>query len=88
MNESKPLTHTAHALKREGRATFRWLEIGTARITNDPQSHHEIFVDRLPIGGFNGRIYLSPIGTKPPDPKHEPQRPSQAAEALDADEDI
>lgn len=36
MNESKPLTHTAHALKREGRATFRWLEIGTARITNDP----------------------------------------------------
>ncbi len=88
MSEKTPFTHTAYAMKREGRTVFRWLEIGVARIEDDGRGHHQIYLDRLPVGGFNGRVYLSPIGSKPPDPKSEPQRPAQTPEALDTDDDF
>jgi len=75
-------------MKREGRTAFRWLEIGVARIEDDGRGHHQIYLDRLPVGGFNGRVYLSPTGSTPPDLKSEPQRPAQIPEALDAEDDI
>jgi hypothetical protein len=78
MSDKKPLTHTAYALKREGRTAFRWLEIGAARIEDDGTGNHQVYVDRLPVGGFSGRIHLSPIGTKPPDPTPQPRRPDEA----------
>ncbi len=88
MTEKKPFTHTAYAMKREGRLASRPLEIGLARVGENASGHHEIFVDRLPIGGFDGRIYLSPIGAKPPELRQEPQRPGQAPETMDSDEEI
>ena len=83
MSEKKPLTHTAYAMKRESRIAFRWLDIGTARIEEDGRGNHQVYIDRLPVGGFNGRIYLSPIGVKPPEPTPEPQRPEQPVDADD-----
>lgn len=75
----KPLaTHTAYVLKRETRTSGRWLEIGSANIESDGRNDaHHIFIDRLPVGGFGGHILLHPIGTKPPDPQPEPERPGE-----------
>ena len=61
-------SHTAFVLRRESRTTARWLEIGTARIEKDGiTGAHYVYLDRLPIGGFGGRILLQPNGTRPPD---------------------
>lgn len=78
----KPSTHTAYALrretpteplKREHRVKGYWIEIGHARIESAGVCH--VFLDRLPIGGFTGHVYLSPIGVKPPEPETQPDRP-------------
>src|SRR5579864_5244746 len=85
---AKPRTHTAFAYRREGpRMRFgRWLEVGTGRIEQPhcpncgasvPAGIDHVFLDRLPIGAFTGYLILSPIGTQPPVPKPEPQRPGQ-----------
>jgi hypothetical protein len=65
-------THTAYVLKRETRASGRWLEIGAALIQSDSNGGHHVYLDRLPIGGFGGHILLQPVGVKPPDPEPEP----------------
>jgi hypothetical protein len=72
-----PPTHGAYALRRESRNRSRWIEIGYARIEAEPSGVHHVFLDRLPIGGFAGHVYLSPIGVKPPDPAPQPERPSE-----------
>lgn len=71
MSESNAPTHTAFALRKEGKRYGKWLEIGTARQDSSGVIH--LFLDRTPIGGFNGYAYLSPIGVKPPYP--QPERP-------------
>jgi hypothetical protein len=80
----KPATHTAYAvrrenpndpLRRERRAKAYWMEVGSARIDTASNEHH-VFLDRLPLGGFTGHIYLSPIGTKPPELETQPERPT------------
>lgn len=73
MADSTAPTHTAFALKREGKKHGRWLEIGTARQDRSGVIH--VFLDRTPIGGFNGYAYLAPMGAQPPLP--EPERPAQ-----------
>jgi hypothetical protein len=78
MSEQKPLTHSAFAMKREGRAGYRWLEVGMARIESDGATGHHVYLDRMPIGGFTGHIYLSPAGVAPPVPEPLPQRPEEA----------
>lgn len=80
MSENKVPTHTAFALKREGKKFGRWLEIGNARIESDGIGH--VFLDRTPVGGFNGYVYLSPTGVKPPDPEPTPQRPNADEEEI------
>jgi hypothetical protein len=72
----KPPTHAAHALRKESRTRSRYIEIGHARIEKDGDVHH-IFLDRLPIGGFTGHVFLSPIGVKLPDPEPQPERPGE-----------
>lgn len=76
MSESHAPTHTAFALRKEGKKHGRWLEIGTARQDSDGVIH--VFLDRTPIGGFNGYAYLSPNGLKPPDP--QPERPARSGD--------
>jgi hypothetical protein len=36
-----------------------------------------VFLDRLPIGGFTGHVFLSPVGVKMPDPEPQPERPGE-----------
>jgi hypothetical protein len=81
----KKPTHTAYAFRREGRKMRfgRWLEVGTARLDRDNIAH--VFLDRLPIGGFTGYVYLAPVGTQPQLPEPEPQRPGEAAEDEDSE---
>jgi hypothetical protein len=76
---AKPIaSHTAFVLKRETKTSWRWLEIGTANIDADGKNGaHQVDLDRIPLGGFGGHIKLVPIGTKPPDPQNEPERPGQ-----------
>jgi hypothetical protein len=84
----KPRTHNAFTMKREGRRLRqgRWLQIGSAR--QDDSGIMHLFLDTLPIGGFSGYVYLSPIGAEPP-VLEAPQRPGanededEAAEADD-----
>jgi hypothetical protein len=80
MVERKPFTHTAFARKREGRRAFRWLEVGVARVECEGAGGHHVYVDRLPIGGFTGHIFLSPVGEKPPEFESQPHRPGQIEE--------
>ena len=84
---SRAPTHTAHAFKREGRKFGRWLEIGTARAEGEGTGLIRVFLDRLPIGGFTGGVLLVPIGSEPPVPEPTPQRPGQADNNADLDED-
>jgi hypothetical protein len=76
MTDIREPTHAAYALRRESRAKSRYIEIGTARIEEGSGKVHHVFLDRLPIGGFAGHVYLSPIGVKPQDPEAQPERPS------------
>jgi len=78
MSDAKAPTHTAFALKREGKKYGRWLEVGTARQDSTGVIH--VFLDRTPVGGFNGYAYLAPIGAQPPAPVQQPQRPEEADE--------
>jgi len=85
----KPATHTAYALRRENPAEplrrersvkGHWIEIGNARIESSGSEHH-VFLDRLPIGGFTGHVYLCPVGLKPPEPEAQPGRPGAGEDA-------
>jgi hypothetical protein len=75
MTEKAP-THIAHALRKESRQQSRYIEIGHARIEKDGEIHH-VFLDRLPVGGFTGHVFLSPVGAKLPDPEPQPDRPGE-----------
>jgi hypothetical protein len=80
MDNRKRPTHIAYTLRREGRAAVRWLEIGTADVAGDASASHDVFIDRLPTGGFSGHIRLSPIGEKSTLPELEPSRPARMPE--------
>jgi hypothetical protein len=69
-------THTAFTLKQAGkRASSRWVELGTARLDDGGAMH--VFLDVLPIGGFNGYLYLAPAGELPPTVEPILRRPSR-----------
>lgn len=75
MIEKTP-THDAYALRKESKHRSRYIEIGHAHIGKSGDVHH-IFLDRLPIGGFTGHVFLSPKGVKPADPISQPDRPGE-----------
>jgi hypothetical protein len=81
MPDQQTPTHTAYALRRESRHRSRYIEIGHARIESVPNRVHHIFLDRLPIGGFMGHIFLSPVGVKMPDPESQAERPDDDGNA-------
>jgi hypothetical protein len=86
-----PFTHTAYVLKREGkRLKFgRWLECGMAR-REEKTGAVNLYIDRLPVGGFNGFVHLAPIGTRPPPPEPaepEPRRPGESDTGQDDEAD-
>ena len=71
----KKPTHTAFALKREGkRQQFRrWLEVGIGWQREDGSFHG--FLDRTPIGGWTGFVHFEPTGKGPP--PLPPERPAE-----------
>jgi hypothetical protein len=79
----KPPTHTAYAFRRMGKKPHqgRWLEVGTGRLDADGKFH--TFMDRTPTGGFNGYVFLSPIGSGPPATEQKPQRPDGDDDSAD-----
>ena len=76
MTNNKAPTHTAFALRRQGKRYGKWLEIGTARQDGDGVFH--AFLDRTPIGGFNGYVFLAPKGMQPE--LSEPEKPAQSSD--------
>lgn len=67
----QPATHTAYAVRWERAPHPRTprvahlLEIGTAHVEGAEKTRHQVRLDRLPIGGFDGKVVLIPIGEKP-----------------------
>jgi hypothetical protein len=87
----RPYTHTAWILKtelmRKGRRVGRWIEEGVARLDPDGEVSW-VYLHSLPIGGFDGRICLTKIGTRPPEVMPAPQRPgSNGGDTGEADSD-
>jgi hypothetical protein len=76
MADSTEPAHNAFTLKREGMRYGRWLEIGAGRLDSAGVFHGNL--DRLPIGGFNGYVHFTPIGTEPQLP--EPERPAKPSD--------
>ena len=74
MPDPKARTHTAYSMQRIGKRFGPWLEIGSGRIDQDGV---HLYLDRLPVGGFNGYVRLTPKGV-PPMP--QPQRPAPAGD--------
>jgi hypothetical protein len=81
MADNKAPTHVAYTKKWLTKKQFVWLEIGKGR--QDGDGTFQSFLDRLPIGGFNGYVYFAPIGALPPEPddvSSEPVRPGPPGE--------
>jgi hypothetical protein len=81
----KKPTHTAFALKREGkRQQFRrWLEIGIGWQRED--GSFQGFLDRTPIGGWTGFVHFAPVDQGPP--PLPPERPAQQQQPQPEDEE-
>jgi hypothetical protein len=89
MTESKPFTHTAWMFKTEkivrGRRIGQWINEGVARL--EPNGDMNIYIHSTPVGGFSGHIYLSKIGSAPPDEEPAPQRPGEDGHGAEVSED-
>jgi hypothetical protein len=84
MTDNKAPTHVAYIKKWLTKKQFIWLEIGKGR--QDRDGTFQSFLDRLPIGGFNGYVYFAPIGAPPPLP--EPARPAQSANDTEEEDEV
>ena len=64
MTATKPPTHRAYCVLRQGRrAAGRWKESGFASVADDGNGL-KIFLEMLPVSGFDGNILLRPIDGK------------------------
>jgi hypothetical protein len=70
MAEKKIPTHLAYATKREGE-NVRWLEIGVVSVHTDGKGF-DVYLDRLPVGGFNGHVLVRAKGATPDEPARSP----------------
>jgi hypothetical protein len=76
-------THTAFIFKREGKKPTqgRWLECGVGRA--EPDGNINVYLDRLPVGGFSGKVHMVKIGEEPFAPEPAPQRPADEDDAAE-----
>jgi hypothetical protein len=76
MTAKKPPTYRAYCSLRAGRrAAGRWIETGFATVADDGIGL-KIYLETLPVSGFDGHILLRPVDAKPempfpPDPEDE-----------------
>lgn len=75
MTENKNPTHTAYALRRQGRSA-RWLEIGRASMHSDGDGF-DVLLDRMPVGGFTGHILVRADNAKQPELPMPPTMPEE-----------
>ena len=88
MTETK-FTHEAIARHRI-RNSVGWVEIGKGRLEKDPKTGQvicHVVLDRMPIGGFDGYVRLSPYGTPRPSLEPKPQRPAEGQQPADDEEE-
>lgn len=69
MTATDPPKFIAYAIKRD-RHNVRWVEIGVASAHADDKGFN-VYLDRLPIGGFNGHILVRAKDA----PQEEPEAP-------------
>lgn len=68
MTPKRPPTHRAYCVLREGRrAPGRWLEAGFASVAEDGCGLL-VYLQMLPVLGFDGHILLRPVDAKPSAP--------------------
>jgi hypothetical protein len=75
-------THEAIARHRI-RNSVDWVEIGKGRLETDPETGTitcHVIMDRMPIGGFDGYVRLSPFGTSRPTLEQQPMRPTKPSD--------
>jgi len=63
--------HPGYAMRRRGKG-FRWVEVGFAKHRSDG-SGFDVFLDRIPVGGFNGHVHILTDNTKPDVPTAPPE---------------
>jgi hypothetical protein len=84
----EPFTHTTFAYQRIGKKWGKYREVGVARLPPCPHcgapyaAQAKVFLNRLPLGGFSGGLFIQPAG-KPP-PQIAQDHPGQA----EIDEDV
>jgi len=82
MTAKKPPTHRAYCVLRQGRrAPGRWLEAGFATVADDGTGLR-VYLQMLPVSGFDGHILLRPVDAQPepfpPDPDDEEDEIAEA----------
>jgi hypothetical protein len=84
----EPFTHGTYAWQRIGKKWGKYIEVGVARLPPCPHcgepydAQAKVFLNRLPLGGFNGGLLIEPSGKQPP--QLPPDHPGQA----EIDEDV
>jgi hypothetical protein len=77
---NKPHTHRAYATKREGE-NVRWLEIGVASVHVDGKGL-DLYLDRLPVGGFNGHVLIRSKESPPEVPERSKVQLAAATDSV------
>lgn len=44
-----------------------------------------VFLDRTPIGGFSGHVFLNPVGEEPPVPRSQSQQVEKESDPLEGE---
>ena len=82
--DANRFTHTAHVFKsevmRRGRRIGYWVQEGYAR--QNPDGSGFVSLHSTPIGSFDGRMMLTPIGKQPP----QPSAPTLTGDEIEDDE--
>jgi hypothetical protein len=89
-NNAKPFTHKAHIFKsegvRRGRRLGYWAHEGYGR--DNPDGSRFIYLHSMPIGGWDGRILLTPIGQPGPQPSESSLQPSEGNDEEISDDEL
>ena len=76
--DEKPHTHVAWVKRYDAGRFQEWLEVGRGRLTDSSEPvGFEGFLNRMPLGGWNGYVQFLLMGVQPKDPEPTPKRPDR-----------